>query len=251
MKGRPVAERTLLDRWILSELALLTLRVTELMDGYRAYEAAGRLSAFVDGLSNWYLRRSRDRYWKSDFDADKEDAYATLYEALVTSVKLAAPFVPFMAEEIYQNLVTRPFGKGEPESVHLCDHPEADERHIDRALSDEMAMVRNIVSLGLRVRTDHRLKVRQPLSEAEVVLPDSEQRENAASLPPTHRRRIERLPSGVRPWRHGARPLRCTAELPTAWAAAGQEDAVSEASVRLRRCSRPAKRLAVEGSGRD
>ena len=177
MQGRPVAERTLLDRWILSELALLTLRLTELMDGYRAYEAAGRLSAFVDGLSNWYLRRSRDRYWKSEFDADKEDAYATLYEALVTAVKLAAPFVPFMAEEIYQNLVMGPFGKSDPESVHLCDHPEADERHIDRALSDEMAMVRKIVSLGLRVRTDHRLKVRQPLSEAEVVLPDSEQRE--------------------------------------------------------------------------
>ena len=177
MKGRPVAERTLLDRWILSELALLTLRVTELMDGYRAYEAAGQLSAFVDGLSNWYLRRSRDRYWKSGFDADKEDAYATLYEALVTAVKLAAPFVPFMAEEIYQNLVMGPFGKSDPESVHLCDHPRAEESHIDRALSDEMAMVRNIVSLGLRVRTDHRLKVRQPLSEAEVVLPDPEQRE--------------------------------------------------------------------------
>ena len=177
MHGRPAAERTLLDRWILSELALLTLRVTELMDDYLAYEAAGRLSAFVDGLSNWYLRRSRHRYWKSEFDADKEDAYATLYEALVTSVKLAAPFVPFMAEEIYLNLVTRPFGKLEPESVHLCDHPQAEESHIDPALSDEMAMVRNIVSLGLRVRTDHRLKVRRPLSEAEVVLPDPEQRE--------------------------------------------------------------------------
>ena len=165
MQGRPVAERTLLDRWILSELALLTLRVTELMDDYRAYEAAGELSNFVDGLSNWYLRRSRNRFWKSEFDADKEDAYATLYEALVTSVKLAAPFVPFMAEEIYLNLVTRPFGKLEPESVHLCDHPQAEQSHIDPALSDEMAMVRNIVSLGLRVRTDHRLKVRQPLSE--------------------------------------------------------------------------------------
>ena len=165
--------------------------------------------------------------------------------------KLAAPFVPFMAEEIYLNLVTRPFGKLEPESVHLCDHPRAEESHIDRALSDEMAMVRNIVSLGLRVRTDHRLKVRQPLSEAEVVFAGFRAAGNAASLRPTYRRRIERAPSGVRPWRHGARPLRCTAELPTARAAAGQEDAVSEASVRLRRCSRPAKRLAVEGSGRD
>ena len=174
MQGRPVAERTLLDRWILSELALLTLRVTELMDDYRAYEAAGRLAAFVDGLSNWYLRRSRGRFWKSEFDADKQDAYATLYEALVTTVKLAAPFVPFMAEEIYQNLVARPFGKREAESVHLCDHPRAEESHINRALSDEMAMVRNIVSLGLRVRTDHRLKVRQPLSEAAVYMLDQD-----------------------------------------------------------------------------
>ena len=172
--GRAVAERTLLDRWILSELALLTLGVTELMDGYRAYEAAGKLSSFVDGLSNWYLRRSRDRYWKSAFDADKEDAYATLYEALVTTVKLAGPFVPFMAEEIYQNLVARPFGNSEPESVHLCDHPRAEESYIDRALSDEMAMVRNIVSLGLRVRTDHRLKVRRPLSEASVYMLDQD-----------------------------------------------------------------------------
>ena len=239
MHGRPAAERTLLDRWILSELALLTLRVTELMDGYRAYEAAGQLSAFVDGLSNWYLRRSRHRYWKSEFDADKEDAYATLYEALVTSVKLAAPFVPFMAEEIYLNLVTRPFGKLEPESVHLCDHPQAEESHIDPALSDEMAMVRNIVSLGLRVRTDHRLKVRQPLSEAEVVLPDPEQRE---TLRPYGQLIADELNvHQVEFVRGGTEHVRyvCTPELPTAGAATGQEDAVSEASVRLRRCSRP------------
>ena len=172
MTGRPVGERALLDRWILSELAILTERVLKFMDEFRAYEAASELSAFVDGLSNWYLRRSRQRYWKREFDADKQDAYATLYECLTTVIALAAPFVPFMTEEIYQNIVRRAQGDAAPESVHLRDCPEAQTAHIDRALSEEMATVRNIVSLGLRVRTDHRLKVRQPLSRAEVVLPD-------------------------------------------------------------------------------
>ncbi|HUG81909.1 MAG TPA: isoleucine--tRNA ligase [Bryobacterales bacterium] len=175
MKGRPVAERTLLDRWVLSELAIITASVPNFMDNYLAYEAAGELSRFVDGLSNWYLRRSRQRYWKSEFDADKQDAYATLYECLKTVIALAAPFVPFMAEEIYQNIVWRD-DASTPESIHLCDCPPARPENIDRALSEEMAAIRNIVSLGLRVRTDHKLKVRQPLSKAEVVLPDDDLR---------------------------------------------------------------------------
>ena len=179
-KGRPLSERALLDRWILSEAAILVGRVRELMDSYLAYEAATELSSFVESLSNWYLRRSRQRYWKSKIDADKQDAYATLYEAIVTVTTLAAPFVPFMAEEIYQNLVRGPFGGERAESVHLCDYPTADKAVIDRKLSQEMAMVRNIVSLGLRVRTDHKLKVRQPLSRAEVVLPGAGQREALA-----------------------------------------------------------------------
>ena len=176
MTGRPVGERALLDRWVLSELAILTERVPKFMDEFRAYEAASELSAFVDGLSNWYLRRSRQRYWKSGFDADKQDAYATLYECLRTVIALAAPFVPFMSEEIYQNIVRRAQGDAAPESVHLCDCPEARPENIDRALSKEMAVIRDVVSLGLRVRTDHRLKVRQPLARAEVVLPGEELR---------------------------------------------------------------------------
>ncbi|MDA1312679.1 MAG: isoleucine--tRNA ligase [Acidobacteria bacterium] len=175
MKGRPIAERTLLDRWILSELAIITESVPNFMDNYLAYEAAGELSRFVDGLSNWYLRRSRQRYWKNEFDADKQDAYATLYECLTSVIALAAPFVPFMAEEIYQNIVRGPNGDA-PESIHLCDCPPARPEDIDRALSEEMAAIRNIVSLGLRVRTEHKLKVRQPLSKAEVVLPDDDLR---------------------------------------------------------------------------
>jgi isoleucyl-tRNA synthetase len=173
--ARPVEKRPLLDRWILSELALVTGRVTEFMDNYRAYEAASQLNEFVDGLSNWYLRRSRVRYWKAEFDDDKSDAYSTLYECIVTVAQLAAAFVPFMSEEIYQNLVRRVNGSA-PESVHLTDLPRTEEGRIDRSLSEEMAIVRNVVSLGLRVRTDHNLKVRQPLARAEVVLPGEEMR---------------------------------------------------------------------------
>ena len=176
MKGRPAKDRTRLDRWILSELSLLNEQVVDRMDSFRAYEAAKELSSFVDGLSNWYLRRSRQRFWKSEMDDDKIDAYATLYEALISVIKLAAPFVPFMSEEMYQNLVRGAFGDDVPESVHLVDYPEADTSLVDRALSEEMASVRDIVSLGLRARTNYKLRVRQPLAGAEVMLshPDLE-----------------------------------------------------------------------------
>ncbi len=177
-RGRPAAERGLLDRWILSELDLLAGRLRSFMDSFLAYEAAGELNRFVDGLSNWYLRRSRGRFWKSGFDADKADAYATLYECVVSVAKLCAAFTPFMAEEIYQNVV-RGAGAPGPESVHLCDLPASRERE-DLALSEEMAAVRRIVSLGLRVRTERQLKVRQPLRRAEVVVAD-----------PALRRRVE------------------------------------------------------------
>ncbi|MFQ5790885.1 MAG: class I tRNA ligase family protein, partial [Acidobacteriota bacterium] len=178
MKGRPVEQRARLDQWILSELALVTQRVTERMDNYRAYDASKELSDFVDALSNWYLRRSRHRFWKPEKDDEKIDAYATLYECLVTLIKLAAPFVPFVAEEAYQNLVRRVWGDEAPESVHLTDYPEAEACRIDVLLNEEMATVRDIASLGLRVRTDQALKVRQPLSRAEIVLchPEMEER---------------------------------------------------------------------------
>ena len=175
MLGRPAAERALLDRWILSELDILAGRVREYMDAFLAYEAAAELGKFVDALSNWYVRRSRQRYWKGEFDADKSDAYATLYECLVSVAKLSAAFTPFMAEEIYQNIV-RGAGAAGPESVHLCDLPVSSGR-VDQSLSEEMAAVRGIVSLGLRVRTDHQLKVRQPLRRAEVVIADPDLRE--------------------------------------------------------------------------
>jgi isoleucyl-tRNA synthetase len=172
--GRPVASRAFLDRWILSELSDLNRQCIAYLDQYQSYEASQALTDFVDALSNWYLRRSRSRFWKSERDEDKLDAYQTLYEALVTVARLAAPLVPFVTEEIYQNLVRGPLGVKAKESVHLDDYPEPELSRIDAALNEEMAVVRDIVSLGLRVRTDNKLKVRQPLSKAEVTLSNAE-----------------------------------------------------------------------------
>ncbi|MCW5962444.1 MAG: isoleucine--tRNA ligase [Bryobacterales bacterium] len=179
--GRPVAERALLDRWILSELSRVTDVVTRLMDHYASYEATQELSSFVESLSNWWLRRSRDRFWTGEFTDSKRDAYSTLYECLTTLIQLAAPFTPFQTEELYQNLVVRAYGGDMPVSVHLCNYPVADLARIDQALLDEMSLVRDIVTLGLRVRNDHKLKVRQPLAEAKVVVSTGNLRQRVAA----------------------------------------------------------------------
>ena len=172
-KGRRAAsERPLVDRWILSELALANRRVVEHMDAYRLYEATGVLTEIVDALSNWYVRRNRDRFWAPGLGPDKLDAHWTLYECLVTSAKLLAPFLPFAMEEIWQNLVRRPMPQAPDVSVHLCDYPEPDESALDLELSRVMGSVREIVSLGLQVRTAEKLRVRQPLEAAEVILAD-------------------------------------------------------------------------------
>ncbi len=174
---RPAAERSQLDRWMLSELALTTRDVTASLEQNRLYDAAQRLVEVVDALSNWYLRRSRARFWAAvaggPGDAawhDKRDAYFTLYEAIVTIGKLTAPFTPFFAEELHQNLVRGPWPTSQPESVHLAAYPDPDASAIDEALAIEMRAVRDLVSLGLQVRTQNKLKVRQPLGVAEVVV---------------------------------------------------------------------------------
>ncbi len=161
-----------LDRWILSELAIATANVTKDLDGYDVYMATQRLIALVDALSNWYVRRSRDRFWRSGWDGDKRAAYDTLYTCLVTLSKLVAPFVPYTAETMHQNLVCKPFGSGALESVHLCDWPSADEAAINASLSRKMKAARDLVSLGLQVRTHAKLKVRQPLRTAHIILSD-------------------------------------------------------------------------------
>jgi isoleucyl-tRNA synthetase len=159
-----------LDRWLRSELAQTVRGVTTNMDEYAVYDATQRLVDFVDALSNWYVRRSRERFWRSGMDDDKRAAYATLYDALTTVASLLAPFVPFTAERMYQNLVRKPFGDAAMESVHLLEWPVWDEALIDYTLSVKMRAVRDLVSLGLQVRTQNKLKVRQPLKAAHVIL---------------------------------------------------------------------------------
>ncbi|HVU89690.1 MAG TPA: isoleucine--tRNA ligase [Pirellulales bacterium] len=180
---RPVAQRSELDRWILSELARTSAAVVERMDAYDNFNACARITEFVDALSNWYVRRSRSRFWSGESarkGSDKLDAYWTLYECLVTTAKLVAPFVPFLSETLWQGLVREPFGDRAAESVHLCDYPSANAAETDEQLSVRMNLVREIVSLGRSARMNAKLKVRQPLAKVEVILAD-----------PTHRAWLE------------------------------------------------------------
>ncbi len=153
-----------LDRWLLSALHALVRGVTEAMETYDVTGATRPIETFVDQLSNWYLRRSRRRFWKSGSDADKKAAYATLYEALVTLSKLLGPTMPFMAEELYQNLV-RMVDENAPVSVHLAEWPAFDASRIDDGLNREMALVMKLASLGHAARNKANRKVRQPLAE--------------------------------------------------------------------------------------
>jgi isoleucyl-tRNA synthetase len=171
--GRPAH---VLDRWILSELAIATREITEHMDRYEVYDAAQTLVALTESLSNWYVRRSRDRFWASgtlEENADKREAFRTLYDVLVTIAGLSAPFLPFLSEEIFQGLVRAPFGDRSKASVHLGDWPEVAEGDVDEALSREMADVRAVVSLGLQVRTAAKIKVRKPLASATIIVGDA------------------------------------------------------------------------------
>jgi isoleucyl-tRNA synthetase len=199
----PATERSELDRWIIGELHRTIREVRAAMDRFENYPAAGQLKDFVDALSNWYVRRSRERFWRplhsqggtgvlpastggtpvppqaavAQEDQDKWDAYNTLYEMLVTLSRLIAPFTPFFAEVLYQNLCGEPAEKRGPDvpiSVHLCDYPVPEESLIDEALAQEMDLVRDIASLGRAARTAAKLKVRQPLALAEIILARAE-----------------------------------------------------------------------------
>ncbi len=170
---RPIRERGELDRWVLSELNRTAATVTLRMDDYDNFGACGQITQFVDALSNWYVRRSRDRFWSEDKKSrDKRDAYWTLYECLVTTSKLIAPFVPFLAEALWQNLVMAPFGTRAMESVHLSDFPTGEAAASDELLSARMSLVREIASQGRAARMGAKLKIRQPLAKVEVILAD-------------------------------------------------------------------------------
>ncbi len=159
----PVPERPALDRWVLAELHTLIQEVTESLENYDPTTAGRRIAAFVDDLSNWYVRRSRRRFWKNENDADKAAVYHTLYECLVTLSHLLAPFIPFTAEALYRNLVAR-VNPEAPESVHLSRWPEPDPARIDERLREEMRLVMRLASLGLAARNAARIRVRQPLA---------------------------------------------------------------------------------------
>ncbi|MDF1568899.1 MAG: isoleucine--tRNA ligase, partial [Spirochaetaceae bacterium] len=162
-----------LDRWILSETGRLVSRVEELLDAYDIQKAIEPILEFIDALNNWYIRRSRRRFWKSSLDGagdvDKNDAYSTLRSALLTLSQVSAPFVPFVSEEIYLNLRC----KDDPESVHLSDWPDAGLFIRDEALENKMAVTRRTVRLGRALRNAHELKIRQPLKSLHVVTRDA------------------------------------------------------------------------------
>jgi len=154
---------TVMDKFILSRMNSMVKAVDTELANYRIPEAARALSSFVDELSNWYVRRSRERFWAKGMEEDKIAAYMTLYTALVTTAKAAAPMIPFMAEDIYRNLVCT-VDASAPESVHLCDFPVADESMIDATLEEEMEFVLRAVNLGRSARNGANIKNRQPLA---------------------------------------------------------------------------------------
>lgn len=154
---------TVMDRWLLSKLNTVVKGVDENLADYKLLEAARLLQDFVDELSNWYVRRSRERFWVQDMTDDKITAYMTLYTALVTICKTAAPMIPFMTEEIYQNLVCS-VDKNAPESIHLTDYPTVDETMIDKELEDNMEEVLQVVTLGRAARNAANIKNRQPIA---------------------------------------------------------------------------------------
>ncbi len=156
-----VKDRPEIDRWILSELNKTIKKVNELLDNFNVTDSGRLIEDFVDNLSNWYVRRSRRRFWKSENDKDKISAYKTLYECLTILCKLLAPYIPFLSEEIYQNLV-RSLGKG-LESVHLEEYPVEEHSVIDEELNFKMQVARTIIGLGRSIRSKTNIKTRQPL----------------------------------------------------------------------------------------
>ena len=179
----PVEARTDLDRWVRSELHRTVARVTAALDDYEPLDAARPIAELIDQLSNWYVRRSRRRFWKSDDSADSQAALHTLYECLTTLSRLLAPFTPFLAEALHRNLVTGRLPDA-PDSVHLDAWPEVDVAAIDEQLSADVALMQHMVSLGRAARSKAGIKVRQPLAVAVLVPRSSAEREALERLAP-------------------------------------------------------------------
>jgi isoleucyl-tRNA synthetase len=183
----PMSERQDIDRWVLSDLQLVIREGRERFEKFELAPVCQAVERFVDDLSTWYVRRNRRRFWRgrSEGDGDKLAAYQTLYEVLTTLTRLLAPMIPFVAEEMYQNLVGRKVA-GSAESVHLCEFPVVDERKIDPGLSDRMRLVLRTVSLARFIRTSTKMKIRQPLASMVV-----------ASRNPVARSAVEQLRAHV------------------------------------------------------
>ena len=156
--------KNIMDKWIISKLNTLVKEVADKLDHYDITNAALLIEEFTDELSNWYVRRNRERFWAKELDDEKIGAYVTLYRVLTTLIKVSAPFTPFITDEIYQNLVLS-LDKNAPESVHLCLWPEVNENEIDKTLEEEMSLAYKIVKLGRSSRNSANIKNRQPLSE--------------------------------------------------------------------------------------
>ena len=160
-----------MDKWLLSKMNSMVKAVDDNLMNYRIPEAAKALQEFVDDMSNWYVRRSRERFWAKGMEQDKINAYMTLYTALVTISKAAAPMIPFMTEDIYRNLVCS-IDKSAPESIHLCDYPVVDEKLIDKKLEADMDEVLKVVVLGRACRNEANIKNRQPIGKMFVKAPE-------------------------------------------------------------------------------
>ena len=183
LPGAPaLGARPELDRWIVSVLQTLVGEVNTQMEGYYLDKVVPPMLAFIDHLTNWYIRRSRRRFWKSGDAADKAAAYATLYEVLVAFSKVLAPVLPFISESVYQHLVVGPgMAADNEDSVHLCSYPQLDASKIDAHVEAQMAAVRQVVALGRALREKHKLKTRQPLATVTVVSTRASVREAVAA----------------------------------------------------------------------
>ncbi|MFZ2959840.1 MAG: isoleucine--tRNA ligase [Candidatus Ozemobacteraceae bacterium] len=177
----PLADRSELDRWLISRFQKTVKTTREALDIFEVTHATQALDTFVDDLSNWYVRRSRRRFWASGMAHDQAAAFSTLYEALVGLAKLTAPFTPFIAEDIYRNLVCTVDAKAQP-SVHLADYPTYDATLFSEDGDRRMEFVRKVVGLGRSARNEANLKVRQPLAEMKVVAPEAWQSETLAEM---------------------------------------------------------------------
>ncbi len=183
--ARPVKERGELDRWLISMLQSLIDEVNTQMEGYYLYKVVPSVLSFIDHLTNWYIRRSRRRFWGSlsiETAQDKADAFQTLYHCLVSFSKVLAPVLPFLSEAIYQHLVVEMDAAKEGEdSVHLCDYPVVQTEYIDERLESQISLTREVVSLGRALREKHKLKTRQPLQAVTIVHHDAQVREDLAA----------------------------------------------------------------------